>query len=62
MAVRISSRAGLNYRMTEFQAVLGFYQLARIDDIIENNYCRRNSTTQLWQKLPSIKTPPNIWQ
>jgi dTDP-4-amino-4,6-dideoxygalactose transaminase len=49
--------AGLNYRMTEFQAVLGFYQLARIGNIIENRLLQAKLYNTALAKTASIKTP-----
>jgi len=49
--------AGLNYRMTEFQAVLGFYQLAGIGDIIANRITQATLYNTVLANTAFIKTP-----
>jgi dTDP-4-amino-4,6-dideoxygalactose transaminase len=49
--------AGLNYRMTEFQAVLGLHQLAEIIDIIDSRLMQAQLYNEALAKTAAIKTP-----
>ena len=47
-------RAGLNYRLTDFQAALGLSQLARIDEILERRRHLAGSYMDLLDGLPLV--------
>jgi len=52
------SYAGLNYRMTDFQAVLGLYQLSSIDEIVNTRIRQAKKYNDGLSKIKWIKTPP----
>lgn len=49
--------AGFNYRMTDFQAALGYYQMREIDTFIQERIAIANSYTNRLRKLSSVKVP-----
>jgi len=49
--------AGLNYRMTDFQAVLGLYQLSGIEDIVSTRIKLAKKYNDRLSKIKWIKTP-----
>jgi perosamine synthetase len=49
--------AGLNYRMTDFQAVLGLYQLSAIEDIVNTRIRLAKKYNDGLSKIKWIKTP-----
>lgn len=49
--------AGLNYRMTDFQAVLGLYQLSGIEDIVNTRIKLAKKYNDRLSKIKWIKTP-----
>jgi perosamine synthetase len=52
--------AGLNYRMTDFQAVLGLYQLNALSDIIDNRLLQARLYNSILADTTSIKTPQSF--
>jgi len=52
--------AGLNYRMTDFQAVLGIEQLLEIDNIIEKRIKIANIYDEKLSSIDKIKIPHNF--
>ncbi|TSA25911.1 aminotransferase class I/II-fold pyridoxal phosphate-dependent enzyme [bacterium] len=52
--------AGLNYRMTDFQAVLGIEQLLEIDNIIEQRIKIANLYNEKLSSIDKIKIPHNF--
>ena len=49
--------AGLNYRMTDFQAALGLAQLSQIDDLITTRVDVAGQYSRRFSGLSGIKTP-----
>jgi dTDP-4-amino-4,6-dideoxygalactose transaminase len=49
--------AGLNYRMTDFQAVLGLYQLSEIGDIVNTRIKLAKKYNNGLSKIKWIRTP-----
>lgn len=49
--------AGLNYRMTEFQAIMGIDQLASLQDIIDSRLSQAALYSRLLKDIPLIQTP-----
>lgn len=50
--------AGFNYRMTDFQAVLGLYQLLIIEELINQRIDTAKLYDELLKNIPWITTPP----
>ncbi|RJR41444.1 MAG: DegT/DnrJ/EryC1/StrS family aminotransferase [Desulfobacteraceae bacterium] len=50
-------RAGLNYRMTEFQAVLGRHQMTGLHELIEARQLQANLYDELLARIPGLKVP-----
>jgi len=51
---------GLNYRLTEFQAVLGVHQMRDLDDNISNRIMLANKYYDYLEDLPWLKLPDKI--
>jgi len=56
------TRLGHNWRMSEMQAVVGFYQLQRLEDALAQRNtvaCQYNRSLNEFEELELIKTPPH---
>jgi len=54
--------AGLNYRMTDFQAVLGIYQIKKINSILDKRIQVAERYNAALKKIPWVKTPDKLEQ
>lgn len=53
-------QAGFNYRLTDFQAVLGLHQLAEIEDVIKQRIHTAKKYDALLSTIEEIRIPPRL--